>query len=266
MTAKELFDAGKLSAAIDQLNQDIKANPRDSRGRIFLFELLCFAGDFERAERQLGTIAQLSGDVGVEMGSQVYKNLLEAEKSRARLFKLGGQPKFASKAPPYAGLHLAAITEVRENRPDKVEKLLEESASSRPAVKGHIDGQPFDDFRDCDDLLAPFLEVIAQKDYLWLPFEDIKRIEIAAPKRLRDLIWISAKIETHERSLGEVFLPVLYRGSSEHSDETVRLGRMTDWRSIGEGTMLGAGQRIFLVDNTEHPILELRNIEFAVSS
>jgi type VI secretion system protein ImpE len=265
MTAKELFDAGKLSEAIDRLNQDIKANPRDSRSRVFLFELLCFAGDFPRAERQLDAISQLSGDVNVEIGSQVYKNLLEAEKSRAAFFHKGGQPKFLFTPPSYATLHVEAIAELRESRTDRIDQLLEQSASSRPKVSGNVDGKPFAEFRDSDDLVAPFLEVALQKEYVWLPFENIKSIEIAAPKRLRDLIWISAKLENRDGPLGEVFLPVLYFGSSENPDETVKLGRMTDWKTAGEGTTLAAGQRIFLIDDTEYPMLEIRKIEFDIS-
>jgi type VI secretion system protein ImpE len=266
MTAKELFEAGQLSAAVAQLNQDIKGNPRDSRSRVFLFELLCFSGDFERAERQLEAISQLSGDVNVEIGSQVYKNLLEAEKSRARFFKTSGQPKFFGRAPSYTSLHLEAINNLRDNRPAEVEKLLEESESSRSTVKGTIEGKPFSQLRDGDDLLAPFLETFVQKDYVWLPLDNIRTIEITPPKRLRDLIWISAKIEMRDGVLGDVFLPALYHGSSEHPDERVRLGRMTDWKTIGEGTMLGAGQRIFLIDDSEQPILDIRNIEFAIAS
>jgi type VI secretion system protein ImpE len=262
MTAKELFDAGKLSAAIDQLNQDIKANPRDSRSRVFLFELLCFAGDFQRAERQLDTVSQLSGDVNVEIGSQVYKNLLAAEKSRSNFFQKGGQPKFLAKVPTYANSHLEAINDLRETRTARIDQLMEAATSIRPTLSGKADGKPFNDFRDCDDLLAPFLEVIVHTDYIWLPFEDISSIEIAAPKRLRDLLWIPATIAKRDGPLGEVFLPVRYFGSSESSDDALRLGRMTDWKNITEATILGVGQRIFLIDDAEYPILEIRKIEF----
>lgn len=265
MTAKELFEAGKLSAAINQLNQDIKAAPRDSRSRIFLFELLCFSGDFERAERQLDAIGQLSGDAKVEIGAQLYKNILEAEKSRARFFKMGGEPKFISNAPPYTHLHLEAISEIRDNHPGQVEKLLAESESVRPKVAGQADAQSFGELRDCDDVLAPFLEVIVQRDYVWVPFDSIKHIEITAPAKLRDLIWISARVELRDRPVGEVFLPCLYSRSSEHPDDRVKLGRMTDWNNVGEGCTLGSGQRMLFLDDTEHPILEIRKIDFAMA-
>lgn len=264
MTAKELFETGKLSEAITQLNQDIKGNPRDARSRTFLFELLCFSGDFQRAERQLDTIDQLSGDVKVEIGTQVYKNLLEAENSRVRFFKMGGTPKFLSKAPPYARLHLEAMTEIRENHPAQAEKLLAESETSRLKIAGQADAQPFNDLRDCDDVLAPFLEVFVQREYVWLPFESIKQIEITAPARLRDLIWIPAKVELRDTPLGEVFLPCLYSGSSDHPDDRVKLGRMTDWNALGDGCVLGAGQRMFFVDDTERPMLEIRKLDFSM--
>ena len=92
MTAKELLDAGHLSAAVEQVNQEVRLHPIDSRLRTFLFELLCFAGDFQRAERQLDVISQQ--DAKAEVGVQVYRNVLIAEKARRRLFAEGLCPRF----------------------------------------------------------------------------------------------------------------------------------------------------------------------------
>ena len=65
MGAKELLDQHHLSAAISELNQDIKRHPTDARLRTFLFELLCFAGDYERAQRQLDVIGHQNEKVGI---------------------------------------------------------------------------------------------------------------------------------------------------------------------------------------------------------
>jgi len=51
MTAEEFLKAGHLSAAVEQLNHEVRSRPTDSQRRTFLFELLCFAGDYQRAER-----------------------------------------------------------------------------------------------------------------------------------------------------------------------------------------------------------------------
>ena len=59
-TARELFDAGKLREAIDAATAEVKASPTDTRRRTFLFELLCFAGEWDRAEKQIDVIGQQS--------------------------------------------------------------------------------------------------------------------------------------------------------------------------------------------------------------
>jgi type VI secretion system protein ImpE len=266
MGAKELYDAGNLSGAIEQLVQDVKSSPRDLRSRTFLFELLCFSGDLTRAERQLDAIAQMSGELTTETAVQVYRNALAAEKTRREFFTKGaGQPKFLVEPPPYAGLHIEALARLRDNRPQEVEHLLEESLHIRPPVKGQIDGAPFENLSDGDDLIGPFLELIVQKDYVWLPFEQIKEIQIQAPRTLRDLLWIPAKLESSQGPSGDVLVPVQYHGSSDHPNDLIKLGRMTDWTSIDQQFVRGIGQRILLADEGERPVLQMRKIEVSVT-
>jgi type VI secretion system protein ImpE len=158
-------------------------------------------------------------------------------------------------------LHLEAVNRLRENRPAEARTLLEESVNTRPMLKGRVDGQPFTDLQDSDVLLAPFLEVVVHNNYTWLPFAQIKRLQVAPPKRLRDLLWAQATLETLNGPTGEVFIPVLYAGSSAHANDQIKLGRMTDWESLGEGLTRGVGQRLLLVDDEERAILEMREIE-----
>jgi type VI secretion system protein ImpE len=47
--ANDLFREGRLEAAIAQQTEEVKNKPADVTARIFLFELLCFAGNYERA-------------------------------------------------------------------------------------------------------------------------------------------------------------------------------------------------------------------------
>jgi type VI secretion system protein ImpE len=264
MKAKELLDAGHLSAAIDQANQEVRYRPTDSRRRTFLFELLCFAGDYQRAERQLGVIAQQGGTT--ELGVQVYRNILVAESARHRLFSEGFRPGFLFDPPPYVHLHLEAVNRLREGNPTEAVALLDESESSRPRLTGRMEGQPFLDFRDGDDMMAPFLEVIVHNAYIWLPFEQIKHLTISIPKRLRDLLWVPATLESHHGPVGEVFLPVLYAGSSEHADDGVKLGRLTDWQAVAQGLALGVGQHLFFIDGQDRGMLEIRDLEFEAGS
>ena len=56
MLARDLFKSGRLDEAIAALGVEVRDNPTDAQRRAFLFELLCFAGDFIRAEKQLGVL------------------------------------------------------------------------------------------------------------------------------------------------------------------------------------------------------------------
>jgi type VI secretion system protein ImpE len=54
--AKELVQGGLLHAAIENVTQAVKHDPTDVMLSTVLFELLCFAGDWDRAEKQLDVI------------------------------------------------------------------------------------------------------------------------------------------------------------------------------------------------------------------
>ena len=52
MQAQQLYQAGKLDEAIETLGAEVRDNPTDTQRRAFLFELLRFAGKYDRAEKQ----------------------------------------------------------------------------------------------------------------------------------------------------------------------------------------------------------------------
>ena len=209
-------------------------------------------------------MAQVSGDATVELGIEIYRGILRAEASRRQLFQgQSRQPKFLSEPPPYTALHLKALTEIIQQHFDEAERSLRKSSDLRKTLGGQIDETHFDDFKDGDDLIGPFLEVIIRADYLWLALEDIVRLEIRPPRTLRDLLWIPGKLELREQQTIDVFIPVQYYGSSDHAEDPVKLGRMTVWENVGEETNLGKGQRTFLIDGEERSLLEIRNVEFA---
>src|SRR5207247_233166 len=141
-----------------------------------------------------------------------------------------------------------------------IRKLLDESAAARPALAGKLNGDSFSDFCDYNDLTAPVLEAILLNSYLWLPFEQILRIEIEPPKQLRDLLWAKAQVEMVNEMKVSVFLPALYESSHAHIDDQIKLGRKTDWKQISEDLFIPYGQRLFLVDGEEEAFFEVRTL------
>lgn len=69
-------------------------------------------------------------------------------------------------------------------------------------------------------------------------------------------------VQATDGTVGQVFLLVLYAGSSQHQNDQVKLGRMTDWREMGEDVYLAAGAHPLLVDGEEKALLELRSVDF----
>ena len=229
-TARELFDAGKLNAAIEALGSELRERPTDVQRRTFLFELLCFAGNWDRAEKQLDALAV--PDDEQRMGEWLYRAALNAERTRHEVF--GSLPDRPAGGPP---------------------------------VSGTFNGKPFQTLEEADSRLGASLEVFAGGNYLWIPLEQIALLEVQPPKRLRDLLWAVATIRGgagfEGSDLGQVLLPVLSPFSWRHADDSVRLGRMTVWEEGPNGQEIPFGQKILLMDDEEIPLLELRRLEIS---
>ena len=236
MKAKELYQAGKLNEAVQALSADLRDNPTDAQRRIFLFELLCFAGDYDRADKHLNLLADQSPQA--QLGAVMYTSALHAERLRQKLFADKDYPS-------------APVDE------DK-------------ARGGTLDGKPFDSIEDSDPRIGARLELFAAGAYLWLPFEHIEMIEFQPPKKVRDLLWRPALVRTgpafKDKELGEVMVPVLSPASYKSTDDAVRLGRSTIWETPEGGDPIPYGQKTFLVDGEDIPILELGRIEFAAAA
>jgi type VI secretion system protein ImpE len=102
---------------------------------------------------------------------------------------------------------------------------------------------------------------MAHCDYYWLPLEQVETLHLNAPKFPRDLLWRPAKLSVREGPAGDVFLPALYPGSHEHSDELICLGRATEWTQAEGGPSRGAGARVFLVGDECVSLLEWRELQ-----
>jgi type VI secretion system protein ImpE len=230
ITAKRLFEEGKVRAAAKELTEYLRDHPADAQQRTFLFELLCASGDLARAEKQLSVLAQ--GGAETEMGAVLYYSALHAEKIRNETFEKANFSKQPGGAP----------------------------------IAGRLNGKPFKSLRDADPDLGARLEVYAAGAYLWIPFEHIESLQMDAPKRLRDTLWAPALVRTgpefKSTELGEVLVPVIYPFSWKNENEAVWLGRMTDWAADDQGTEYPSGQKILLMDGEEVPLLEVRSLEF----
>jgi type VI secretion system protein ImpE len=259
MNAGALYKAGQLQQAIDAQVQEVKKNPADPDRRVFLFELLVFAGDLDRARRQLDAVNY--GQMDRDQAVLTYRLALAAEQARRQFFREGGSPKFLSDPPEHAKLRLEAADRLREQHWAEAADLLTRADEARPPVQGLLNGKPFTSLRDADDLFASVLEVLFQGSYGWVPFEQIESVALKTPQFPRDLLWFPARLQMRDGTKGDVFLPAIYPGSHEHPDDLIKLGRTVDWPEKESGTVLGVGARLFLVGDDDVPLLDWRELQ-----
>lgn len=258
MNATQLFKAGQLAEAVDAQIKEVRSHPLDQGKRLFLFELLAFAGEWDRARKQIEAVKY--DDVEVDSAVQAYRKVLDAEQSRRQLFREGTPPKFLAPPPEHVALRLAALGHLRQNQPAEAARLINEARAAVAPFKGQLNSRPFESLCDCDDVFGPVLEVMAHGDYYWVPLEQVAALTAKAPAHPRDLIWFPVRLETRGGPAGDVFLPALYPGSHGHSDPQIKLGRLTDWRSADGGPVQGVGLRTFLVDDEAVAVPEWRTL------
>lgn len=234
MTARQLLDAGNVRDAERALAARLREHPTDVESRTFLFELLCFSGQYDRAEKQLSLLAQ--GGKEREMGAVLYYSALHAEKSRHELFQ-------KEEFPP---------------------------VPAAPSPPGKLNGKPFQSIRDADPVVGARLELFAAGSYLWIPFQHVASLQMQAPRRLRDTLWSPSFVLTgpdfQGTDIGEVLLPAVYPFSWKSDNESVWLGRITEWVADDAGHEYVVGQKMLLVDDEEVPLLEVRSLEFAADA
>jgi type VI secretion system protein ImpE len=260
VTVIELIKSGKLTEARQQLVAAVRDKPGDTAARTLLFQVLCYCGEWDKADRHLEAIA--AQDVSREAGVLDYRNLIRAEKERLAVMEKGCSASFLTEPPAYIDLFCAARTKVAEKKADEAKDLFRRVDAAKPDIAGSVNGSPFSGFCDTDTLLAPFLEVIAHDQYLWVPFESLRELSITPPKTLLDLLWVSAHVTTWEGYAMNCYLPALYPGSFRHEDERIKLGRMTDWISLGGSLARGVGQHVYAVGEQDMAILDIRDVTF----
>ena len=260
MNAIDLIKTGRLLEARRLLVEEVKSAPSDAGRRTLLFQVLIFFGEWAKAERHLETIA--AQDPGRDAGVQTYRNLITAEKERVEVIKLNQLPSFLPETPLYFETYHTGLKKLVEKNPEEAKGLFDQTDAQRPTVSGTVNGKPFSGFCDTDTFLSPFLEAIVHDRYVWVPFESMRELAISPPKTLFDLIWAQARITTWEGLTMNCFLPVLYPDSFQHEDERIKLGRMTDWITLGGGLSKGVGQHVFQIGEEELAILEIREALF----
>jgi type VI secretion system protein ImpE len=256
--ARELIRTGDLAGALARLQSDIRSHPQDGKLRVFLFQLLCVMGQWQRALSQLEVASQL--DVSTQIMMQTYREAIVCESLRTEVFAGKKVPLLFGEPEAWTAMLIEALLRDGREEHAAARELRDQAFEQAPAASGHVDGQAFDWIADADMRLGPVLEAIVNGRYYWIPFSRLTRIDIEAPEDLRDLVWAPAHLDFENGGETVALIPSRYSGSELVADPLISLSRKTDWEEVRPGFFIGRGQRLFTTSAADKPLLEIRRI------
>jgi type VI secretion system protein ImpE len=260
--AERALRDGDPTAALKQLQEQVRARPADAKLRIFLFQLLAMLGQWERAGNQLDVAAGL--DPSALAMKQTYHEAILCELLRAQVFQGKKSPLVLGQPEPWLGLLIESALQSGRAAYGAAAALRADAFEQAPQSAGTLDSSPFEWIADADSRLGPVLEAIINGRYYWVPFARLRRVVIEPPADLRDYVWMPAHLDLENGGETVALIPTRYPGSESDTDPHVVLGRTTRWIESGPDEYHGLGQRLLATDAGEHALMDVREIKFGI--
>lgn len=259
--AEREIKIGSPNAALKALTAAVKSNPNHVKARIFLAQLLCILGQWERAHTQLNVVAQLDESTGPMR--EMVGHALRCEKIRAGVFDGRRSPMIFGEPEEWLARLIESLLQSGRGAREAARQLATSALEAAPASSGKVNDVPFEWIADGDSRLGPVLEASVNGRYYWVPFSRLARIDIEAPADLRDLVWIPAQLQFRNGGEAIALIPTRYPGSEKSPDDRTLMARQTVWHEDGPDRWTGEGQRVLVTDQGDHDLLAIRTIEFA---
>ena len=259
MTVHDLLSEGQLADAVALQEAAVAVGgATPDAARRLLVDLLAFAGRFDDALDQL---AQIDSDAPewpeVARG---FHRLFRSERLRTTE---GREPTIFPDPPPkHATRRRQAVKALRRACPDAAVTAVDAADAVSPHLQGFIDGREFDGLRDADDRFASVLEAFRGGEYLWVPWESLRKVTLAPATTLLDQLYRPAALAFRDGATVAVHLPLVYP-ASYRAEGVFALGSETDHVCPDGGPTRCIGGKLLLVgDDDEVPLADCRLIEF----
>ena len=259
--ADDLLRAGDLDGARHALVERVKRAPDDQPSRMFLFQLFCVLGEWDKAKAQLQILTQLSPEA--QMLAVAYNTAINAELEREKTFAGQSPPALLVNTSDWAGDLAVALSATIQGRQDDAQKARARAFDDAPDTPGQFGDQPFEWIADADPRFGPAFEAVIHGRWGLVPFDAVRKITSDGPQDLRDLVWLPVEIEFKTGQGVAAILPARYPGTQRETDANLLLAHATDWRDGPIGAE-GVGQKLWsLGDGEDVGILALRHMAFA---
>jgi type VI secretion system protein ImpE len=256
--AEQRLKGGDPVAALAGLQEQVRARPADPKLRIFLFQLLCVLGQWERALNQLDVAAGL--DPEAMAMAKTYGDAVRCEAVRGDVFEGKKSPMIFGQPEQWLALLIESLLVAARGEHERSHELRARAFDEAPPSQGDIDGRPFSWIADADSRLGPVLEAVINGRYYWIPFSRLIKIEIEPPEDLRDMVWMPAHLQFENGGESVALIPTRYSGSEKADDGLIALARKTVWDEMAPDAHRGLGQRIIATDAEDVPLMEIRTI------
>ena len=249
---------GDVPRALRLLTEQVRSHPQDAKLRVFLFQLLCVLGQWDRALNQLNVSLEL--DAGTLPMVQTYREAIGCETLRLQVFAGHKAPVLFGEPETWIALLIEAM--LREGQGDTAASrtLREQALEQAPESTGTIDGQAFAWIADADTRLGPTIEAVINGRYYWLPWNRLAKVDIDPPEDLRDRVWMPAHFEFTNGGDVVGLIPTRYPDTDLAAGDMLALSRRTDWRETGPGVFVGLGQRLIATDSGEFALMDIRSV------
>jgi type VI secretion system protein ImpE len=256
--AERAVREGDLEAALAHLQEQIRKAPGNAELRVFLFQMLCILGQWERALTQLNLAAEL--DAKALAMAQTYREAIRCELLRAEVFAGKKSPLIFGQPQEWLALLIEALLSAPGSPAGHAQALRERAFAAAPASSGSVDGAAFEWLADGDMRLGPVCEAVINGRYYWIPFERLARVDLEEPSDLRDLVWLPAHFLFANGGDAVGVIPTRYPGSEASQDSRIRLARKTLWEEPVPSVFYGLGQRMLTSDAGDHPLMDVRTV------
>jgi len=262
MTPEEYIKNGNPIAAKKALMALVREDPANVNHRIFLFQLCCILGEYDRALNQLTVIGEMS-DKALAM-VQTYRELLQCELLRIAVFNGEKSPLIFGEPEPWMGEIVESLKLHGQGKIDEAQALRLSAYNKMESIPGTINNEPFEWIADADSRIGPLFEVIINGKYYWVPSNRISKIVIEEPADLRDFVWIPAQFTWINEGQTVGFIPVRYPGSESGDDGHIQLAKKTECMQLLDDVYVGFGQRMLTTESNDYALLDVRQINFGV--
>lgn len=256
--AEALLKSGDLAGCLKEVTERVRKDASATAPRVFLFQLFCVLGQWERARRQLYILKDM--DASTVPMFETYDAVIQCEHIRQAVFAGKRTALMFGKPSQWSADLSAGLAALAEGRADEAERLRDQAFENAPESKGTINGDAFEWIADADGRLGPVLEAFINGHYYWVPMNCIASMRLEPPEDLRDLVWAPAEFKWANEGEAVGFIPARYPGSESAEDSRLALARLTEWEELGNDLVIGHGQRLLVTDQNDYPFLGVTEI------